>query len=472
MSAALDMLRYEHPQDALVRGRADPGWWIRSTLFDDPWPTQVRIMESVRDHTETVVKSCQGAGKSWNASRLVLWFLYNWVPSVVLTTAPTDRQVRGILWKEIRLAHSRNPLLGGDCLTERLELAPDHWAWGFTAPEYDPEKLTGFHEENILAIIDEASGVGRGIDEGIESVLTSANARKLQIGNPTDPQSAFADAFKDPSVSKFTISAFDTPNFTTFGITQEDMETGEWREKITGPLPRPKLVTPDWVAKRLKRWGKESPMYLARVLAQFPQQGENTLIPLAWIEAAAERTLPPGEPNEISCDVARGGGDESVIGHRRGPVYRTVWTSHSNELMELTGEITRALIEKKASRARVDEEGVGGGVVDRMKELERPVVGMKGGRRKGVDLERYLNERAEWFWNLRNRFDPSTLPLIDIDPDDHELHAQLASLQYKLTSAGQVQIQSKEEMKDSPDRADTLAQAYAPVHSTEEVQLW
>lgn len=473
MSAALDYLRYEHPLAALHRGRADPAWWIRSTLFDDPWPAQVRIMESVRDHTETVVKSCQGAGKSWNASRLVLWFLYNWVPSMVLTTAPTDRQVRGILWKEIRLAHTRNPLLGGDCLTERLELAPDHWAWGFTAPEYDPEKLTGFHEENILAVVDEASGVSRAIDEGIESILTSANARKLQIGNPTDPQSAFADAFKDPGVSKISISAFDTPNFTAFGITEEDIASGEWEQKIGGrSLPRPKLVTPAWVAKRLRRWGRESPMYQARVLAIFPQQGENTLIPLAWIEAAAARTMPAGEPNELSSDVARGGGDESVIGHRRGPVYRTLWASHSNDTTELTGELTRALIETRAAQARVDEEGVGGGVVDRMRELGRPVVGMKAGRRKGVDLERYLNERAEWFWNLRERFDPSTLPLIDIDPDDQELHAQLASIQYKLTSAGQVQIQAKEEMKYSPDRADTLAQAYAPIHMSEEVRVW
>jgi hypothetical protein len=462
----------------VLRGRRDPAWWIRRTLGDRPWSKQVEIMASVRDNRETAVKSCQGAGKSWNASRLVLWFLYNWAPSVVLTTAPTDRQVRGILWKEIRTAHAGARLpLGGECLTERLELAPDHWAWGFTAPEYDPEKMTGFHEENILFVIDEASGVSRQIDEAVESVLTSVNSRKLQIGNPTNPQSSFADAFKTADVSKVSICAFDTPNFTRFGITLDDIRSGEWSDKVRGrPMPRPKLVTPDWVAKRFQRWGETSPMFKARVLAEFPTQGTDSLIPLSWIEAAAARTLAPAEPVELSCDVARGGGDESVIGLRRGPVYRTLWTSHKNELMELTGEITRAMIEKGAKRARVDEVGVGGGVVDRMRELRRPVVGMNGGRKKGVDTERFLNERAEMYWNLRERFDPQTVPLIDIDPDDQELHAQLASITYKPTSAGQVQIVSKDDMKKkglaSPDRADTLAQAFARVTSTEEVRVW
>jgi len=475
VSAAIDSR--EDAFAIMSRGQRDPEWWVRTVLGDDPWSTQIRIMESVRDHTETAVKSCQGAGKSWIASRLALWFLYSWAPAIVLTTAPTDRQVRGILWKEIRLAHSRAPVLGGECLTERLELAPDHWAWGFTAPEYEPDKLTGFHEENILFVVDEASGVSRGIDEGIEAVLTSANARKLQIGNPTDPQSAFADAFKSADVSKITISAFDTPNFTGFGITEPDVASGEWREKITGPLPCPKLVTPEWVASRYRRWGPGSPMYRARVLAQFPDQGADNLIPLSWIEAAANRTLPPGEPNEISCDVARYGGNESIIGHRRGPVYRTRWASQSNDLMQLTGEITRALIETGASRARVDEVGMGSGVVDRLRELGRPVVGMNGGRKTGVDSERFVNERAQMFWGLRERFNPDTLPLIDIDPDDQELHAQLAAISFKVTSAGQIQIVSKEDMLKqgltSPDRADTLAQAYAPIGASGgEVRVW
>jgi hypothetical protein len=475
MSAAL-----EYRTDAIAvmeRGRADPGRWVREVFGENPWPTQVAIMESVRDNPETAVKSCQGAGKSWIASRIVLWFLYNFSPAIVLTTAPTNRQVRGILWKEIRTGHAKNPNLGGEPTTDRLEIDAEHWAWGFTAREYDAERFTGFHEKNILVVVDEASGVSRQIDEGIDAVLSSENARKLQIGNPTDPTSAFADSFKASDIAKFSISAFDTPNFTEFGITERDIARGTWKEKITGRLPRPKLTTPQWAATRHKRWGPKSPMYQARVRAVFPDRGANNLIPLSWIEAAANRELAPAEPVEVSCDVAREGTDESVVGLRRGPVYRMRWNAHSNDLMTLTGEVTRAMIESGATLARVDEVGVGGGVVDRMRELKRPVVGMKGGRKKGVDTERYFNERAEMYWNLRERFDPDTLPLIDIDPDDQELHAQLASIPYKTNSAGQIYILPKEEMKtklkiSSPDRADTLAQAYTRIPDSQEVRVW
>jgi hypothetical protein len=49
---------------------------------------------------------------------------------------------------------------------------------------------------------------------------------------------------------------------------------------------------------------------------------------------------------------------------------------------------------------------------------------------------------------------------IDIDPDDDDLAAQLGAVKYKYTSRGQVQIESKDDMRKrklpSPDRADAL----------------
>jgi len=89
----------ETAQTLLARGRADPVWWIREVLGDDLWGEQAQIVESVRDTPETAVRSCHGIGKSFIAARTALWFLYTHAPSIVITTAPTDRQVRGILWK-------------------------------------------------------------------------------------------------------------------------------------------------------------------------------------------------------------------------------------------------------------------------------------------------------------------------------------------------------------------------------------
>ena len=285
-----------------IRYLLDPALWCREVLGVTPWQKQIEILESVRDNKVTAVKSCHAAGKSFVAASATLWFLYNHPRSVVITTAPTDRQVSGILWKEIRAAHQRAKVpLRGECLTQELRLDTDWWAIGFTAPEYTADKFQGFHAEYILVIADEASGISEDIFEAIDGVLTSDQSRLLMIGNPTNPAGRFHKEFAGTDAARITIDAFNTPNFTRYGITEQDILSGTWQEKITGPLPAPYLVTPGWVSDRAKRWGIESPLYKARVLAEFPVSSADTLISLHLIEAAVERTLPEGDPVGTGC---------------------------------------------------------------------------------------------------------------------------------------------------------------------------
>ncbi len=446
------------------RAQQDPVWWVETILGDRLWQRQRDIIESVRDNPETAVKSCHGPGKSFTAARVALWFLMTHRPSIVITTAPTDRQVRGILWKEIRAAHARSRYpLGGTLLSQELKLDSDWWAWGFTAPDYDPDRFQGFHEVYILVIVDEAAGVSDQIFEGIDGVLTSEHSRLLMIGNPTATVGRFADAFKTLGIAKITISAFDTPNFTTFGITEEDIATGAWEEKIAGQeMPFPYLVTPHWVAKRYLRWGPDSQLYQARVLGQIPQVGNDTLIPLHWIEAAVQRTLEPGTPNELGVDVARFGSDETVLYHRQGSVARLLKAIPMGDTMATAGEVRVALRSTGASSAKIDAVGLGAGVYDRLKELKDPVEEMQSGA-AALDPERFVNARAEWWWGLRTRFEEGD---IDIE-DDEELIEQLANIRYKVNSRGQIVIESKEEMKKrgrkSPDRGDALMLAFASI---------
>jgi hypothetical protein len=440
----------------LNRALQDPEWWVRTVLGHTPWQKQIDILNSVRDNTTTAVKSCHGAGKSFSAADVALWYLYTHRPSIVLTTAPTDRQVKGILWKEIRKSYQRSVYpLGGDLLTQELKLDADWFAWGFTAPDYDPDRFQGFHEIHILVVVDEASGVSEEIFEGIDGVLTSEHARLLMIGNPTNPSGRFAKAFKSTGTSKISISAFDTPNFTEFGITEEDILMKTWEDKITGDLPAPYLVTPRWVADRLIDWGLSSPLYLSRIKAQFPAQSDDTLIPLYLIEAAVERNLTPCEPSELGVDVARFGADETVVMHRRGPVARIIQTLPICDTMGLTGHVVRAMREHDTTAAKIDGVGVGAGVLDRLVELGLPALDMQSGA-GAMDPEKYKNARAEWWWGLRTRFEDGD---IDIE-NDELLISQLANIKYKVTSRGQILIESKEDMKKrglpSPDRADTL----------------
>jgi phage terminase large subunit len=152
-----------------------------------------------------------------------------------------------------------------------------------------------------------------------------------------------------------------------------------------------------------------------------------------------------------------------VIMLRRGPVSRCVWARVGEDTMRTTGEVIKALRTHHAGIAKVDDVGVGGGVVDRLREQRHPAVGLNGGHRP-KDRRRFVNARAEWYWELRERFEHGE---IDIDPEDEVLAEQLCSIRYGVDSAGRIQIESKEDMRArgiaSPDRADALALAFAEV---------
>ena len=76
------------------------------------------------------------------------------------------------------------------------------------------------------------------------------------------------------------------------------------------------------------------------------------------------------------------------------------------------------------------------------------------------DKDKFANLRAESYKHLSELFENGEISI----PDDLELIAQLSSIKYKFNSSGQLQIESKEDMKKrgvkSPDKADALALAF------------
>jgi hypothetical protein len=163
----------------------------------------------------------------------------------------------------------------------------------------------------------------------------------------------------------------------------------------------------------------------------------------------------------FGVDVARFGSDRSILYLRRGDHVRLLRDWQHTATTETTGIVVQAAREHLPSEVRVDGAGVGGGVVDQLAEQGFGVVDMQAGA-GAVDREHFLNARAEWYWHLRERFESGA---IDIDPADDVLASQLAALQYKFTSRGQIQIESKDDMRKrgmpSPDRADALCLAFA-----------
>lgn len=429
----------------LDRAKRDPVFFVRRVLGGDPWEKQEEVLVSVRDFRRVAVRACHGVGKTKVAAWVALWFLYCHRNSKVITTAPTWHQVENLLWREIHASHASSRIpLGGKVLQTQIEIGKQWFALGLSTDK--PERFQGFHAENILLIVDEASGVDQRIFEAAEGFLTSPGARLLLIGNPTQLAGEFYTSFRSLLYHKIHISAFDSPNLKA------------------GKVVRPYLVTPEWVEEKRIQWGEESPMWHSRVLGEFPEQGDDTLIPLAWIEAAQRRwnETEPGESAELGVDVARYGSDSTVIMLRRGDRAEIVKRLHGQDTMQVAGAVIDALRSTEAETAKVDVVGLGAGVVDRMKEQRYPVQEMNAGE-AARDKERFVNRRAEWYWALRERFQSGEIAI----PPDDELASQLASLKYKFDSRGRIQIESKEDMRKrglpSPDKADALMLAFADV---------
>jgi hypothetical protein len=445
------MVRTSDAKIIVERCQRDPEFFQREVLGWDPWEKQVEIAKSVRDHKKSAVKSCHDSGKTAAAARIGLWFLYSFQPSIVLTTAPTFRQVEELLWREIRGAYnkSRIPLGGEMYRTPKLNLDNDWFALGLSTDE--PEKFQGFHSANILLIGDEAAGVPEDIFTAADTSLTTANARELLIGNPSSTSGRFYDAFhsKRHLYNRIHISAFMTPNFTE------------------GKMVRPYLIMPEWVEEKRKEWGEGSPLYQIKVLGEFPEATVDTVIALAWLEAAAQRSLDPGgEASEIGCDVARFGDDMTSLAVRQGPVLLHLESHSQRDTMWTAGRCIEIRREWKAAKIKVDDIGIGGGVTDRLKEQGEPVVAINAGE-KPSDPERYPDLRSELWFMIAERAKEGRLDTSHVPERQRALlEAQLTSPKYTIDSHGRRVVEKKSETKKrlgrSPDDADAVILAFAP----------
>ena len=335
------------------------------------WEKQEEVLTALTENHRVAVKAGNGLGKGFCAAVAVLWFMYaHRDQAIVLSTAPTFRQVRHILWRQIhRLYRPAAETLRGKMLDTRWELSDERYAMGLSADSAD--QFQGFHSSNMFIVVDEAEGVNDEIYEAIESVMTSADPLLLLIGNPTTMEGAFRRAFFEERTlyRAVTISALESPNVQA------------------GRVVFPGLTTAKWVEERREIWGEANPIYRARVLGEFPEQGDDALMSLRSIEAAVGR-LPPsptpeGDGSEqvvLAVDVARFGSDRSVILRRRGDRVEDIQVLSKMDTMQLAARVAASIREYETVQLHIDEVGVGAGVVDRLRELGHPVRGSQRGQ--------------------------------------------------------------------------------------------
>jgi hypothetical protein len=478
---------------AHARWRADWTLFAEQALgvrLDDD---QRAIVRSVQHEPRTVVKSGHARGKDFTAAVVSLCFLYLNFPSKVISTAPTDRQVRNIMMTEAKRVwlNARIPL-GGRFNTEGIKFddVPDWFLLGFKAGDKATEDWTGFHSQNILVVVTEASGVAQETFDAIEGLLTG-NSRLLLVLNPNRTSGEAYSAFRSPLYKKFTLSCLNAPNVRERRTVIPGQVDWNWVNAL--------LQKPGWVQEipreaaeatehdfawdagdgRGPVWYRPSDLFRVKVLGQWPKEPESQLIPMAWVEAAQERwrqwqadgARRPDAPLRLGVDVAGMGADLSVFCPRRAMIVEPFRVLARSDHMATAGHVKDDVDRGgPGAAAFVDTIGEGAGVHSRLVEQGVNSVSVKFsegalGLRDLTGERQFKNMRAYCWWAVRDALDPKLGATLALPPND-ELLQDLTTPQWSLDSQARIVIEDKDDIKKrlgrSPDYGDALANTFYP----------
>lgn len=430
----------------------DPAAFVVNVLDAHPDKWQEEALQAIGTQPRISVRSGHGVGKTAFEAWCVSWFLFTRPFPKIPCTAPTQQQLFDILWPEISKWLKRSPLLDELFEWQKTKVVmkemPERWfATARTASK--PENMAGFHEEHLLFICDEASGIDDSIYETIEGALTTTDAKLILCGNPTKNSGIFKRSFFEDRELYWTkkVSCFDAAR-----------------------------VADEYSQRLIKQYGMDSDVVRVRVLGEFPKAEPDGLIPLELVEAAmmrdADMEADPETMLEIGADIARFGDDETIIVPRIGGKVLGLHHFTKQDLMTTCGKvlgIAKGAMKdyaKPHATIRVDDDGVGGGVTDRLREvimqdgLNIDVVACHNGGRAN-DKEHYANWVTEQWCGLKERLVDGDISL----PQDDELAAQLSTRKYSINSRDQIILEDKKSYKKrihrSPDRADALVLAFA-----------
>lgn len=466
-------------KEKLVWLVSDPVRFTKGLLCHKTWTIQEQILKSVAKNKLTAVKACNASSKTFTAAEAALWWVIRYPNNgIVITTAPTDTQVRKLLWGEIHKAIRDGRIVFPSINQKELSLGPDNYAMGMATNE--GVRFHGFHGK-VLVIFDEAPGIRSDIWDALEGIRAGGDVHVLALGNPLVPSGHFYDIFTNGrgQWKTFSISALDTPNFEGINICDYHMQKKDDERLCTkkcllqlshediGRSKFPYLITRYFALDRYKEWGPKHPFFEARVLGQFPKQSEDALIALAYLEEAKIRPTRKQKDQkvDVGIDVAGPGEAETVVWVRCGPnfIAARVWT-----IGDPRGEVKAYLKrwEGMINSVNVDSVGIGWYFAKDLKDSDFPVQFINVGL-PARDSEKFANLKAEAFWAVRMRFQGGDICGLE----DELTISQLASIRYKHNARGQVVIESKDELArrgvKSPDRAEALMLAYIEPPSTQ-----
>lgn len=437
----------------------NPVWFAQDMLdfYPDPW--QEKVLMDLATDPKVSVRSGQGVGKTGLESISILWYLCTRPFPKVIATAPTRQQLYDVLWAEIAkwLSKSKVENLLMWTKTKIYMNGHDERWWATARTAVRPENMQGFHEDYMLFVVDEASGVADNIMEAILGTLTGHENKLLLCGNPTKTSGVFFDSHNS-----------DRDMYKTHKVSSMDS-------------PR---TSEDNINMLLRKYGKDSDVARVRVFGDFPKGEADSLISLEVAEQATETRVDISNEYtlHVGVDVARFGDDKTFIAPRIGNKVFPLKDYSKKDTMETTGNIIRTVEDFKRDNPqinrviiKIDDDGLGAGVTDRLREvnrqdnLEYTIIPVKNGS-KAKEEDRYYNKAAEMWDKIKELLDENMSMFLQGEPgiielpNDPILIKQLSSRKYGIDSKGKIELEKKDIMKkrigESPDRADAVIYAF------------
>lgn len=449
--------------------RKDPVLFAREVLLFEPDEWQRKALQDLASNPKVAIKSGQGVGKTGMEAVCLLWFLCCFPYPRIVATAPTKQQLHDVLWSEVSKWMSKSPLLSEILKWTKTYIYMRNYEkrWFAVArTATKPENMQGFHEDNMLFIVDEASGVADSIMEAILGTLSGKNNKLLLCGNPTQPSGTFFDAFHaDRKFYRcYTVSSLDSPR-----------------------------TNKENIASLIRKYGEESNVVRVRVKGLFPLADDDVIIPLPLIDRSLDTEyIPRKKPDQIhiGCDVARFGNNKTVISYRTDEKIEFYKKRLGQDTMKTADDIVmlgtmlvkifRLTSEKDEPIAvKIDDSGVGGGVVDRLRRLKKEfperfwwmdIYAIKFGQH--IQHRFYEDSTTYMMYIVKDLLQPyddegNMLPPKIILPDDDDLTGQLSTRKYVITENGKIKAESKKVMKarglPSPDEADSILLTCLPI---------
>lgn len=371
-----------------------------------------------------------------------------------------------------------------------MQLLPPELRGGYVAGVTDPHMRIKFPGTGSVLVGEAGDGIGRGdrasiyfVDESaflerpqlVEASLSQTTNCRLDISTPNGLANPFAEKVLSGKFDTFTFHWRDDPR-----------KDDAWYEK------QKEQLDPITIAQEID--------------IDFAASIDGVLIPSAWVQSAidADKKLGIDGSGEVlaALDVADLGKDANALSKRNGVILEDVREWHGSTVEDVFGTTQKSFgicDEWNVEELRYDSDGLGAGVrgdarvinADRKSARLKPIncTAFHGGGKlhkptaeyvKGRTNESFFdNFKAQSWWLLRDRFKLTHEAITEGKPysiDDiivirggmkqiGRLTTELSQPTYQRSTRGKIQINKTPEGTKSPNLADSVMMAFAPMRS-------